>query len=127
MSEHHGNIHWNELATREVDKSIAYYTEVCGWEFKAEDMGDMGMYHVGHHKGVPTVGIFDMAGMPGMEDVPPHWMTYLAVDDLDAAVAATTKHGGQIVREAFEVPNVGVMAVVSDPGGAMISLMKPAD
>lgn len=126
MSEHHGKVHWSELATREVDKSIAYYSETLGWTFEAMDMGEMGTYHVGNNGGVPTVGIFDMKDMPGMEEVPAHWMTYLAVSDLDASMEKTKAHGGQVVREAFEVPGVGRMAVVSDPGGAVISLMTPS-
>ena len=126
MSEHHGKVHWTELATREVDKSIAYYSEVCGWTFEAMDMGDMGMYHVGSNNGVPTVGIYNIADMPGMEDTPPHWMSYLAVSDLDASVAKTKAHGGQIIRDAFEVPDVGRMAIVADPGGAVVALMTPA-
>ena len=126
MSEHHGKVHWSELATREVDKAIAYYSEVCGWTFEAMDMGDMGTYHVANRDGVPTAGLFDMAAMPGMEELPAHWMTYLAVSDLDASLAATKAHGGQIIREAFEVPDVGRMAVISDPGGAVVSLMTPS-
>ena len=126
MSEHHENIHWTELATRDVDKAIAYYSALCGWKFEATDMGEMGIYHVGSLNGVPKVGLFDMATMPGMEELPAHWMTYLAVSDLDASLAKTKAHGGQIIREAFDVPDVGRMAVVADPGGAVVSLMTPA-
>jgi len=125
MSEHHGKIHWSELATRKVDAAVAYYTEVCGWSFEAMDMGEMGTYHVGSRDGVPTAGVFNMDDMPGMEELPAHWMTYLAVSDLDASLAATKAHGGQVIREAFDVPGVGQMAVVADPGGAVVSLMVP--
>jgi predicted enzyme related to lactoylglutathione lyase len=125
MNEHHGKVHWNELATREVDKAVAYYTDICGWEFEAVDMG-MGLYHVGNLNGVPTAGIFDMSDMPGMEELPAHWMAYLAVTDLDASLASTKAHGGAVVRDPFEVPGVGRMAVVSDPGGAVLSLMVPS-
>ena len=125
MSEHHGKIHWNELASRDLDKAIAYYTEVCGWTVEAMDMGEMGVYHVASLDGVPMAGLCDIASMPGMEDMPAHWMTYLAVSDLDASLATTKAHGGQIVSEPVEVPGVGRMAVTKDPGGAIVSFITP--
>jgi predicted enzyme related to lactoylglutathione lyase len=86
-------------------------------------MGE-GPYHVGSLDGAPIAGIFQK---PEEDDLPVSWMTYLAVSDLDAALADTKKHGGKIIRETFEVPGVGRMAVVSDPGGAVLSLMTPSD
>lgn len=73
-----------------------------------------------------------MAG--GLMDIPsgalggqsPRWMSYLAVDDVDSAIAKVTGLGGSVLSEAFDIPNVGRMAVIQDPQGAVISLMTPA-
>ena len=71
-------------------------------------------------------GMTDLAAMPGMEDVPPHWMTYLAVDDVDAAVKDTQAMGGVIHQAPFDVPGVGRIAMIADPSGAAIGLMTPS-
>src|SRR3954468_5903023 len=52
--------------------------------------------------------------------VPPHWVGYVAVDDVDGAVAAVKQLGGQVyVKET--IPNVGTFAVCADAQGAVFS------
>lgn len=125
MSDMHGKIWWSELMTRDVEGAKAYYAATCGWAFDAMPMSE-GTYHVGMAGGQPVAGIMDMAGLPGMEDVPPHWFTYIAVDDVDAAGAATETAGGTIIRPPFDVENVGRIVIVTDPTGAAVGLMTPA-
>ena len=84
-----------------------------------------GMYWVAVVGGKPTAGIMDVATM-GDDAIPPHWMTYIAVDDIDKVVAATDAKGGTVVRPAFDVPGVGRIAILKDPGGATIGMMTPA-
>ena len=56
------------------------------------------------------------------EGTPPHWISYLAVDDIDARSAKVVSAGGEIKREPFEVPNVGRIAIVQDASGAVFGL-----
>ncbi|WP_420862923.1 VOC family protein [Algirhabdus cladophorae] len=122
----HGNVHWSELATHDVDAALEYYKSVCGWDIQTEEMPE-GPYHMGLVAGVPVVGIFDIKQMEGMQNLPSHWMTYLAVDDVDAAVQTTADTGGQVMKSGFDVPQVGRIAIVADPSGAVIGLIQPAD
>ena len=57
--------------------------------------------------------------------VPPHWLVYLEVKDIVAAVADVTATGGKVLREPFTVPGVGEIAIVAEPSGAAIGLMEP--
>ncbi|MEM8854014.1 MAG: VOC family protein, partial [Pseudomonadota bacterium] len=59
--------------------------------------------------------------------VPPHWMTYIAVTDINEAVKASKDTGGTILREPFNVPGVGTIAMVSEPGGAVAGFIEPAE
>jgi len=120
----HGQIYWNELATRDVQAAIAYYKDVFGWEIQTEDMPD-GPYHMGVMDGQPMAGIYDITQIPDMEGVPSHWLTYFAVDDVDASVASSIKAGGTSLQPAFDVPMVGRIAMIKDPSGAVIGLMTP--
>jgi predicted enzyme related to lactoylglutathione lyase len=61
-----------------------------------------------------------------MDRVPTRWFTYIAVDDVDAAVKATEERGGKVIRPPFEVPGVGRIAILEDPGGAAVGMMTPA-
>jgi predicted enzyme related to lactoylglutathione lyase len=125
MSDTHGKVWWTELMTRDVEGARAYYGKVCGWAWESMPMEDSGDYWLGLRDGVPLVGMMDMTGMPGMDEVPPHWFSYFAVDDVDAAVRATKASGGTVIREPFDVPGTGRIAILEDPTGAAMGLMTP--
>lgn len=124
MTQTHGTVHWNELMTRDVPKALDYYRSVCGWQFETMAMPD-GDYHVAMQDEKPLAGIVGMEGMP--DDMPSHWLAYLAVDDVDRAVDETRKAGGTVRRECQDVPGVGRFAIVIDPVGAAIGLITPSD
>lgn len=126
MSDTHGAVFWTELMTRDCEAAMAYYGTVCGWEFTTvpDPMG--GAYHIGLRNGEMIVGIMDMTRIEGTAGVPPHWLSYFAVDDLEQAVARTQAMGGKLLRPIFEVPGTGHIALIEDPTGAALGLMKPA-
>jgi predicted enzyme related to lactoylglutathione lyase len=125
MSETHGRIIWSELMTRDPEAAKAYFGKVAGWTYEAMTMAE-GTYHVASTGGAMVAGIMNIADMPGMEGLPPHWFTYIGVDDVDAAVAATRASGGQVHREPWDVPGVGRIAIVGDPSGATVGIMTPS-
>ena len=113
--------------TRDVEAAKAYYEGICGWVFETMPMGEMGDYHLGMRDGKPVVGMMDMTPMDHLKDVPEHWFTYLAVDDVDKAVEQTAAAGGRVMRPAWDAPGVGRIAIVSDPTGAALGLITPAE
>jgi predicted enzyme related to lactoylglutathione lyase len=125
MDANHGRVWWSELWTRDPAGAKDYYGQVAGWTFAEMPMAE-GPYHIASRNGEMTAGIMDLTGMPGMDDTPPHWFTYLAVDDVEAAVAATKAAGGQVLRDPWDVPGVGRIAIVTDPTGAAVGIMTPA-
>jgi predicted enzyme related to lactoylglutathione lyase len=124
MSDTHGKIWWSELMTRDVDAALRYYRDVAGWVFSETPMGSE-TYHVASRNGQPVAGVMDMTNAPGMDGVPPHWFTYIAVDDVKAAVAATRAAGGKVIKDVFSVPDVGDIAIITDPTGAALGIMTP--
>lgn len=127
MSDIHGEIHWTELMTRDLDAAKRYYAETCGWSWQVMPMEGGGEYHIAMRGEEMVAGAMDMTGMPEMDQIPAHWFTYLAVDDVDAATAHTKELGGQVMREPFDVAGVGRISIVSDPSGAAVGLMTPSD
>ncbi len=126
MSDTHGMVWWTELMTRDVEGAIGYYGDVCGWTFDTMEMMDgLGTYHLAKKGGQPVAGIMDMSSMTHLEGVPAHWFSYFAVDDLDAAMAATKSAGGKVLRDPFEVPGTGRIVILQDPTGAAMGMMTP--
>ena len=121
----HGNFYWNELMTRDAEKAKAFYSKSIGWTFDAMPMPN-GTYWVAKMGDKPVGGIFPMNG-PEFDGVPENWMAYLAVDDIDARVKAAVAAGAKVCREPFDVPSVGRIAMIQEPGGAMIGWMTPAN
>jgi uncharacterized protein len=111
---------WYELMTPDPEGAKAFYDAVVGWNI-GEPMPEAGGYRmIGRSDGKFAGGVTPHDHFPG-----PTWIGYIGVDDLDATVASIEEKGGKILREAWEIPNVGRMAIVADPQGAFFYLMKP--
>lgn len=120
----HGEFYWNELMTQDVEKAKTFFSDTIGWTFDGMPMPDIGMYWVAKQGDKPVGGI--MAMVPEVPaGTPPHWISYLAVDDIDARLTRLTAAGGQVCRPAFDVPGVGRIAIVADPTGAVMGWITP--
>ena len=112
---------WVDLGVPDVEKSAAFYAALFGWQIEIGP-AEMGHYSNAMVRGVPVAAIADQQ-QPGMV----FWATYLAVDDLVAAVAKVVPAGGTVILEPMEVGPFGTMAVILDPGGAQVSLWKAGE
>jgi predicted enzyme related to lactoylglutathione lyase len=117
----HGNFVWSELYTRDVEAAKAFYSATVGWTFEGMPIPQQGRtYWLAKSEGKPIAGILDMRGIAPETD-PPHWLSFLEVDDLDQRLSDIQNHGGKIARQPFDVPNFGRIAIGADPTGAFIA------
>jgi len=116
---------WNELGTREVEASKAFYGAVFGWGFEEHDMGDMGTYVEWQRDGQQIGGMMDITGRVP-DEVPNHWLVYFGVEDTDAAAEQVAASGGGVAFGPVDVP-AGRFAIVHDPAGAMFAVMQPSE
>lgn len=116
-----GTFVWNELMTRDVPAAKDFYTRLLGWEAIEWPMGDF-TYTV-FRSGEKDVGGM-MPISKEMGDVPPHWMSYIEVEDVDASAKKVEELGGKIVFPPTDIPDVGRLTTITDPTGAYISLFK---
>ncbi|MCG8558902.1 MAG: VOC family protein [Hyphomicrobiales bacterium] len=131
MAEH-GSIWWTELMTSDTEGARRFYSEAIGWTPSVVAMGDMSEppgegeegYTVFMLGDTAVCGAMKMDG-PRFEGVPPHWFTYVAVDDVDAAARKVAELGGEVLRAPFDVPQVGRIAIIKDPQGAVLGLGTP--
>jgi hypothetical protein len=112
---------WNELMTNNVAACKKFYTQLFGWT--TEDMPMGPMTYTLFKKGDVKVGGM-MAITPEMGPTPPHWLSYVAVDDCDAAAKRVAALGGQVCVPPQDIPNIGRFAVALDPAGAAFAFIK---
>lgn len=117
----HGAFSWSELTTGDPAAAAAFYGPLFGWRVEAMDMGG-GPYHVLKVGETAVGGI--MKAPPGAGPMPPAWGCYVTVDDVEATVARAAALGGKVVVPPMDVPGVGRMAVIADPQGATLNVMR---
>ena len=116
-----GTFGWNELATTDSNASKSFYTSLMGWTTEEMPMPQGDVYTVFKIGDRPAGGMMTMAG-PDFEGVPPHWMGYLTVEDVDATCARCAELGGAVRMGPFDVEGVGRFAVITDPSGAAVGI-----
>lgn len=114
---------WIELGTTDQNAAKEFYGKLFGWNFIDLPMGPSGVYTTFKLKGrdVGAAYTIDPKEMPG---VPPHWMLYIATADADATAKRSAELGGTVGKAAFDVFDLGRMAVLKDPTGAMYSVWQ---
>lgn len=117
----HGDICWHEHASRDTAAAKDFYAAVAGWEYKDHPMPDGNIYIMGLLGEKDVAGLWTMAG-PDFENMPPHWLTYVWADDVDATAAKAAELGGTVLRPPMDVMEEGRMAVVQDPAGVLFAL-----
>jgi len=122
-AEFHGTFCWNELMTRDIEGSKRFYRETIGWSFEPMKM-EWGTYWLAKSGDKTVGGLFELKG-PDFDGVPESWMSYLAVDDVDKRVAKAVKAGAKLMKPIFDVPGVGPIAILMQPGGASVGWMTP--
>ncbi len=121
----HGQINWNELRTSNPQTAMSFYSQTVGWSFGPETMPDGGTYWIIMANDVPVGGIFDTSGTPEEQEAD-FWITYIHVDNVDDRLANAVDIGADVKREPWDVPGVGRVAVLCEPGGAIVGWVSPA-
>ena len=121
----HGTFCWNERLCWDVERAKKFYADAIGWTFTSMPTPTGETYWCAMQDGRPVAGLFTLTS-PYFDGVPEGWMSYLAVDDVDRRVAKATAAGAKLLRPIFDVPNVGRIAILDEPGGAGGGWMTPA-
>lgn len=115
-----GEVVWADLVTTDVEASVAFYTQVFGWEIRrGEDPGYIELAHNGD--AICAVAKFDD------DDVTPgnaRWLVSISVPDVDEVVEKVENRGGSVLEPADDFPDRGRFAVVSDSQGAVFMLLR---
>jgi predicted enzyme related to lactoylglutathione lyase len=120
-----GTPNWVDVQTTDPDAAKQFYGSLFGWTFVDNPIDEEhGVYY-----SIGTIRDLDVAAVAPLGDqaaagVPPHWNSYVSVDDVDATAAKVEGAGGTVIMPPFDVMDAGRMAVVQDPTGAVIQLWQ---
>ncbi|WP_028050574.1 VOC family protein [Cellulomonas sp. URHD0024] len=111
---------WVDVEQRDVDRALAFYGAVLGWTFhEAAPPGAPTRYVIAQVNGL------DVGGVGSSEVDDPAWKTYVAVEDIDAALDRVAAAGGNVTAGPNVAGEGGAWAEVTDPSGARLRLWQP--
>ncbi len=111
-----GTPSWIALATTDPAAAAAFYADLFGWA------APEGLFLL---RDLPVAGLSTLSDEMVARGVPPHWVTYISVDDADAAAARASEAGGRLLEEPRDVGDSGRTATVVDSTGATFALWQP--
>jgi predicted enzyme related to lactoylglutathione lyase len=120
----HGKFVWNELNTQNLDAAKAFLSTTLGWSFESMQVPN-GTYWIIKNGDERVGGLFDMSKDAQCKGVPEHWLSYIAVDDIDARYKKALAAGAKEGRAPFDIPGVGRIGILAQPGGAMVGWITP--
>jgi predicted enzyme related to lactoylglutathione lyase len=120
-----GDFIWYELMTTNADAAKGFYDAVVGWNISPEGPPEHGGYRmIGRSDGKFAGGLLPLTNQMQQEGARPTWLGYLNVADVDEAAASIERAGGKTLMK-HDIPEVGRIAMVTDPQGAPFYVMKP--
>lgn len=117
-----GEFCWNQLMTPDLHKAKDFYRSLFGWELQSKK-GKNIPYELITADGKQCSGLMQMSPDEASK-IPPHWLTYVYVDNIDDSVAKAQKLGAKVVVPATAVEDYGRVAVLQDTTGAHIGLWQ---
>ncbi|CDZ80838.1 27 kDa antigen Cfp30B [Candidatus Rubidus massiliensis] len=118
-----GQFCWNELGTTNVEEAKKFYGTVFGWEFVDHSMGDMN-YTMIKLKGSHEFGGIWAIPKEKSKDIPPHWMAYILVENVETSLKKAEENGAHVVHPVTQAGNMGRFAIITDPAGAHIAIWQ---
>lgn len=116
-----GHFCWYDLNTSDWEGARTFYGELFAWSESGVMDSPGGTYWMfKSQSGDRTVG--GMSNMASNMGVPPHWLCYVTVPDLEEALAKLQAHGGQVMNGPMDIPGGDRIAHCVDPQGAPIAL-----
>jgi predicted enzyme related to lactoylglutathione lyase len=128
-NENTGKIGWIDLTVADADRLRDFYRVVTGWSSSEISMGDYSDYvMLAPAANVPVSGICHARG--GNAGIPPQWMIYITVEDIDASAESCVQLGGELIAPIKDYGDQGRYCMIKDPAGAVCALyqeLKPRE
>ncbi len=121
-----GSIIWADLTIPDAEAVKDFYSSVIGWKSEPVSMGEYNDFSMNSPEtGRTMAGICNSRG--GNADLPPQWLIYFTVNDVDESAELCTRNGGRIITGPRNMGKFGRYCVIQDPAGAVAALFSPIE
>lgn len=116
-----GKIVWTDLTVPHTEAVRDFYQAVAGWTVHEVNMGDYSDYSMLDSEGAGVAGVCHPLGENS--NLPPQWLIYITVADIDASIAACQQRGGSVIDGPRQMGE-SRFCVIRDPAGAVAALIE---
>jgi hypothetical protein len=111
-----GALVWNELNTTDPEGAAPFYSGLFGWTIEPFEGSPEPYLSIKN-------GDSNNGGARGLAQagLPPHWLVYFGVEDIEESIATVGRLGGSKMAGPIDI-QIAKIAVVSDPQGAIFAL-----
>ena len=119
-----GTIGWTDLTISNAEEIRDFYSKVVGWKPKPLSMGKYDDYVMNTPETETSVaGVCHARGTNA--NLPPQWLIYITVADINRSIELCKANGGKILAESKSYGGMGLFCVIQDPAGAVCALFQP--
>src|SRR5258708_19017946 len=119
-----GSFCWAELGTSDQPGAKRFYNELFAWTANDVPIGPNDFYTMLQLRGRDVAAAYTLRPDQKERGVPPHWMLYVATDNADSTSEKAAQLGGKVLSSPFDVFDVGRMAGIQDPTGALFAIWQ---
>ena len=120
-----GSVTWTDLTVENAERIRDFYSAVVGWTASGVDMGGYDDFNMNDPEtGTPVAGVCHARG--GNAGLPPVWLIYVNVEDIEKSIARCVELGGQVISGPKGMGGKGRYCFIRDPAGAAMALFEPA-
>lgn len=121
-----GTFCWLELHAHDAAAARRFYSALFGWSVRDTPIGpgEHDVYTVYQLDGRDAAASTAMAAEQKAGGMPSSWLEYIAVENADESAARARELGGTVLMGPFDAMDLGRMAIVQDPAGAVFALWQ---
>jgi len=120
-----GAVGWRDLTVENAEEVRDFYKRVIGWQSSDVEMdGYSDFSMIVPESGQAIAGVCHARG-PN-KDIPPQWLLYFIVEDVDQSARTCESLGGKILVGPKRMGE-GAFCVIEDPAGAVCALYNPGN
>ncbi len=122
-----GTFSWTDLGTTDFAGAKTFYSELFGWELEDMPAGEGMVYSMARLGGKYVAAIYEQFDEQRAQGMPPHWLNFITVDDIEARTAEADRLGAAVLSPPLDVLDFGRTSLASDPTGAVFAMWQPGN
>ena len=119
-----GQFYWTDITVDNPSELKEFYKQVLGWKEMEVPMKDGDESYVDYGMAsdptTPAGGICHNRGKN--KGIPPQWISYFYIDDVEKALQNTLDLGGELLKESRKKDGTLSFVIVKDPQGAVFGM-----